>query len=67
VGIALEEIKKNGPFAATVVQDWPKVLNLVVDDMKAYAETDALPSKNFVETDVTLVDRTNVDSIKPTD
>jgi ABC-type sugar transport system substrate-binding protein len=67
VGIALAEIKKDGPFNATVVQDWPKVLDLVMDDMKAYAETGAKPAKNFVETDVTLVDRTNVNDIKPTD
>jgi ABC-type sugar transport system substrate-binding protein len=67
VGIALAEIKKNGPFAATVVQDWPKVLDLVVDDMEAYAESGAKPAGNFVETDVTLVDSTNVNDTEPTD
>ena len=67
VGIALAEIKKDGPFAATVVQDWPKVLDLVVDDMKAYSESGAKPSENFVETDVTLVDSTNVNDVQPTD
>ncbi|GAA3685374.1 substrate-binding domain-containing protein [Arthrobacter ginkgonis] len=67
VGIALAEIKKDGPFAATVVQDWPKVLDLVVEDMTAYAESGAKPAENFVETDVTLVDSTNVDDIQPTD
>ena len=67
VGIALAEIKKNGPFTATVVQDWPKVLDLVVEDMTAYAESGAKPAENFVETDVTLVDSTNVDDTEPTD
>lgn len=67
VGIALAEIKKNGPFYATVVQDWPKVLSLVLDDMTAYEKTGAKPAKNFVETDVTLVDRSNVNDITPTD
>ncbi|GER23775.1 hypothetical protein NCCP1664_22700 [Zafaria cholistanensis] len=67
VGIALAEIKKEGPFYATVVQDWPKVLDLVVEDMTEYAKSGTLPSENFVETDVTLVDRTNVNDIQPTD
>lgn len=67
VGIALAEIKKNGPFYATVVQDWPKVLELVMDDMDSYAENGTKPATNFVETDVTLVDRTNVKDIQPTD
>ncbi|MFF1254397.1 sugar ABC transporter substrate-binding protein [Pseudarthrobacter sp. NPDC058329] len=67
VGIALAEIKKNGPFSATVVQDWPKVLSLVLDDMTTYAADGSKPAKNFVETDVTLVDRTNVNDITPTD
>jgi len=67
VGIALAEIKKNGPFYATVVQDWPMVLNLVMDDITAYEKTGAKPAKNFIATDVTLVDRTNVNDIKPTD
>lgn len=67
VGIALAEIKKNGPFYATVVQDWHKVLDLVLQDMDAYAKDKTLPSKNFVETDVTLVTRDNVNEITPTD
>jgi ribose transport system substrate-binding protein len=66
VGIALAEIKKDGPFAATVVQDWPKVLDLVVDDMTAYAESGAKPTKNFVEVEGTLIDRSNAAGFTPT-
>lgn len=67
IGSALAEIKQGGPFYATVVQDWPKVLGIVIDDMKAYAADGTKPAKNFVETDVTLVTQENVDQIKPTD
>ncbi|MFF0905384.1 UNVERIFIED_CONTAM: sugar ABC transporter substrate-binding protein [Kocuria sp. CPCC 205316] len=67
VGIALEEIKKDGPFHATVVQDWPLVLDVVLEDMEAYATSGTEPEENFVETDVTLVTRDNVDEIQPTD
>ncbi|RBY76028.1 hypothetical protein DQ238_18560 [Geodermatophilus sp. TF02-6] len=67
VGIALAEIKKNGPFYATVVQDWPGVLDETMQDMQTYADTGDLPEQNFVETDVTLVTRANVNEIKPTD
>lgn len=67
IGSALAEIKQGGPFYATVVQDWPGVLKIVVDDMTAYAADGTKPSKNFVETDVTLVTKDNVDQIKPTD
>jgi ribose transport system substrate-binding protein len=67
VGIALAEIKKNGPFHATVVQDWPKVLDLVMNDMTAYAADGSKPAKNYIETDVKLVDGANVNDIKPTD
>lgn len=67
VGIALAEIKKEGPFYATVVQDWPKVLEIVLDAMKAYAADGTMPSETFIETEVTLVDRSNVNEITPTD
>lgn len=67
VGIALAEIKKNGPFYATVIQPWPEVLDMVLDDLSAYAESGELPSENFIETDVILVDRDNVDEVEPTD
>lgn len=67
VGIALDAIKQNGPFYATVVQPWPDVLQQVFDAMTAYAKDKTLPAENFVEVGVTLVDRSNVDSIEPTD
>lgn len=67
IGSALAEIKQGGPFYATVVQDWPKVLSIVLDDMKVYAADGTKPSSNFVQTDVTLVTEQNVDQIAPTD
>ena len=67
VGIALAEIEKNGPFVATVVQDWPAVLDEVMGYMETYAENGELPAENFVETEVTLVDRENVADVEPTD
>ncbi|MGK5114407.1 MULTISPECIES: sugar ABC transporter substrate-binding protein [unclassified Geodermatophilus] len=67
VGIALAEIEKNGPFYATVVQDWPAVLDEVMGYMETYADSGELPEENFVETEVTLVDRNNVADVEPTD
>lgn len=67
VGIALAEIAKNGPFYATVIQPWPEVLDMVIDDLTAFAASGTLPAVNFVETDVILVDRDNVADVEPTD
>ncbi|MDX2376342.1 sugar ABC transporter substrate-binding protein [Microbacterium sp. LRZ72] len=67
VGIALAEIAEDGPFYATVIQDWPAVLDTVLEYMETYRETGELPDEDFIETDVTLVDRSNVDEIEPTD
>jgi ABC-type sugar transport system substrate-binding protein len=67
VGIALAEIEQNGPFVATVVQDWPAVLDEVIGYMETYADSGELPAENFVETEVTLVDRENVADVEPTD
>ncbi|MGY1840588.1 MULTISPECIES: sugar ABC transporter substrate-binding protein [unclassified Modestobacter] len=66
VGIALAEIQKDGPFYATVVQDWPAVLDQVIEYMETYAETGELPEENFVETEVTLVTRENAGDIEAT-
>ncbi|OMQ16420.1 hypothetical protein A7K94_0202595 [Modestobacter sp. VKM Ac-2676] len=66
VGIALAEIQKNGPFYATVVQDWPAVLDQVIEYMETYAETGELPEENFVETEVTLVNRENAGDVEAT-
>lgn len=66
VGIALAEIEKEGPFYATVIQDWPAVLEIVIEEMEVYAETGDLPEENFVEADPILVDRDNVEDTEPT-
>lgn len=67
IGAAIEQIEKNGPFYATVVQPFDKVLGEVVTAMQAYAKDGTRPSENFVAVDVTLVDRTNAATITPTD
>ena len=67
VGIALQEIEAGGPFVATVVQDWPAVLDIVMEHMQTYAESCELPEENFIETDVTLVTPENVGEIEATD
>ena len=64
---ALDAIKAEGPFYATITQDWADIVQLVVDAVKAYADSGELPEDNFVETDVTLVTLENVADIKPTD
>ncbi|HWJ99066.1 MAG TPA: sugar ABC transporter substrate-binding protein [Acidimicrobiales bacterium] len=66
LGIAANEIKKDGPFYASVFQDWNSVVDEVVADMKAYDESGAKPAENFVEVEGTLIDRSNVDGFTPT-
>lgn len=66
VGIALAEIEKGGPFYATVVQDWPAVLDIVIEHMRDYAENGTLPTENFIETDVILVTIDNAADTEPT-
>ena len=66
LGIAVNEIKKDGPFYASVFQDWNSVVDQVVDDMTAYAESGAKPTKNFVEVEGTLIDRSNAAGFTPT-
>jgi ABC-type sugar transport system substrate-binding protein len=66
VGIALNEIEKDGPFHATVVQDWPGILDIVIGQLEHYADTSELPEDNFIESDVTLVTIDNVANIEPT-
>ena len=36
---ALNEIEKEGPFHATVVQDWPGILDIVIGQMEHYKDT----------------------------
>jgi ribose transport system substrate-binding protein len=67
VGIALAEIEKEGPFYATVIQPWPEVLDMVLEYMSEFAASGELPAENFIETDVILVDRSNVGDVEPTD
>ncbi|MDF2048150.1 MULTISPECIES: sugar ABC transporter substrate-binding protein [Microbacterium] len=67
IGAAVEQIEKGGPFYATVVQPFDEVLGDVVAAMQAYAKDGTRPSENFVEVDVTLVDRANAATITPTD
>ncbi|GGH36917.1 sugar ABC transporter substrate-binding protein [Microbacterium album] len=67
IGLALDEIKKDGPFLATVIQPWPDVLAELLSHMEAYAASGELPSTNFIETDVELVTIDNVDQVEPTD
>jgi ABC-type sugar transport system substrate-binding protein len=64
---ALDAIKADGPFYATISQDWQLIVQTVIDAVTVYAETGELPEENFVATDVTLVTRENVDNIEPTD
>lgn len=66
VGIALDAIQKEGPFYATVVQPWPDVLDEVLENMETYAENGDMPEENFVETEVTLVNRENAAEVEPT-
>jgi ABC-type sugar transport system substrate-binding protein len=66
LGIAVNEIKKDGPFYASVFQDWGSVVDQVVDDMTAYEKSGAKPAENFVEVEGTLIDRSNVAGFTPT-
>ncbi|GER23773.1 sugar ABC transporter substrate-binding protein [Zafaria cholistanensis] len=65
LGIAVNEIKKDGPFYGSVFQDWTSVVDQVVGDMDAYQKSGTLPSENFVEVEGTLIDRSNVDGFTP--
>lgn len=67
VGGALDAIKADGPFYATVTQDWSAIVKQIIDAVNVYATSGDLPKNNFVQPDVTLVTRANVDSITPTD
>lgn len=66
-GMALAEIEKGGPFLATVVQDWPGVIDSLVEYMQEYHETGNLPEENFIEVDVELVTQENAADTTPTD
>ncbi|MFC7401380.1 sugar ABC transporter substrate-binding protein [Citricoccus sp. GCM10030269] len=65
LGAAAAEIKKDGPFYASVQQDWSKVVDMTIEEVESYRETGELPEENFVEVDAKLIDRTNVDDYEP--
>lgn len=67
IGMALDEIEQDGAFNATVVQDWPMILDVLIEQLQSHADTGELPSEHFIETDVTLVTSENAADIEPTD
>lgn len=56
---AIEEIKKGGPFIATVLQDWPTIIGEVVTSMETYFADGTLPETNHVEVPGTLITSEN--------
>lgn len=67
MGIAVEEIKQNGPFYATVKQDWNAILDVLFPEMESYFETGELPDENFMTVPVVLVTRDNADEVEVND
>lgn len=65
LGIAVEEIRKDGPFYATVEQDWISVTDVVIEEIENYRENGSLPEDNFIEIEGELVDRNNADDFTP--
>lgn len=56
---AIEEIKKGGPFIATVLQDWSTIIGEVVTSMETYFADGTLPETNHVEVPGTLITSEN--------
>ncbi|GGG60010.1 sugar ABC transporter substrate-binding protein [Kocuria dechangensis] len=56
---AIEEIKKDGPFVATVLQDWPTIIGKVVTSMDTYFTDGSRPETNHVEVPGTPITREN--------
>lgn len=65
LGVAVEEIRKDGPFYASVHQDWFSVVDMVVEDIEAYRTDGTLPEENFIEVEGDLIDRSNADDFTP--
>ncbi|GAA4766436.1 sugar ABC transporter substrate-binding protein [Citricoccus nitrophenolicus] len=65
LGIAADEIKKDGPFYATVLQDWSQAVDMTIEFVDSYRETGELPEENFIEFEPEIIDRSNVDSFEP--
>jgi ribose transport system substrate-binding protein len=66
LGIAVTEIKKDGPFYASVFQDWKSVVDQVIGSIETYKKDGKFPNENFVEVEGTLIDRSNVAGFTPT-
>lgn len=66
LGIAIEEIRDEGPFYASVQQDWFDVVEVVLDHIEEYQEDGSLPEENFVEVEGELIDRSNAEEFTPT-
>ncbi|QCU76986.1 hypothetical protein E7744_01160 [Citricoccus sp. SGAir0253] len=65
LGVAVEEIKKGGPFYASVHQDWFSVVDVVVEDIEEYRADGTLPEDNFVTVEGELIDRSNAADFTP--
>lgn len=66
LGAAAAEIEKEGPFYASVLQDWSKVVDMTVESVEAFRADGTLPEEDFVEVEAELIDRTNVADYEPT-
>lgn len=66
LGAAAAEIEKDGPFYASVLQDWSTVVDMTVDSVEAYRADGTLPAEDFVEVEPELIDRSNVSDYEPT-
>lgn len=56
---AVAEVKKGGPFVATVRQDWPTIIGDLVSGMDTYFTKGSLPAKNYIEIEGTLINKEN--------
>lgn len=66
LGAAAAEIEKEGPFYASVLQNWSKVVDMTVDSVEAFRADGTLPEEDFVEVEAELIDRSNVADYEPT-
>ncbi len=66
LGAAAAKIEQEGPFYASVLQDWSKVVDMTVETVEAFRADGTLPSEDFVEVEAELIDRSNVADYEPT-
>jgi ribose transport system substrate-binding protein len=64
---ALAQIQSGGAFLATANQPWPEILDMLMEDVTTYQESQELPEENFQAEDVTIVDSANASTITPSD